>query len=79
MGTERSSHCNEFVRQLSDYIDGDLDASLCAELEVHLAECRDCRVLVDTVRKTIMLYRGEAPAALPLDVQQRLLRVLGLD
>jgi anti-sigma factor RsiW len=65
--------------QLSDYIDGELEAALCAELEAHLAECPNCRVMVDTVRKTITLYRSQAPTDLPVEVQERLFKVLELD
>jgi predicted anti-sigma-YlaC factor YlaD len=65
--------------QVSDYIDGDLEKALCAELEAHLAECSNCRVMVDTVRKTITLYQDQAPAQLPSDVEVRLYRVLNLE
>ncbi len=70
--------CRELLRQLSDYIDGTLEATLCAELDTHLAGCTDCRVMVDTVRKTITLYRAGAAAELPPGVQERLLEVLHL-
>ena len=72
-------HCREFLDQVSDYIDGDLEEALCAELESHLAECANCRVMVDTVRKTITLYQGQTPAQLPSDVEARLYRVLNLE
>jgi anti-sigma factor RsiW len=65
--------------ELSDYVDGELEAALCAELEAHLADCPDCRVMVDTLRKTIVLYRSQAQADLPSDVQARLYKVLELD
>ena len=72
-------HCQELLGQLSDYVDGELEASLCAELEAHLAECPNCRVMVDTVRKTILLYRTQAAAELPSDVEARLYRVLEIE
>jgi anti-sigma factor RsiW len=65
--------------QLSDYIDGELEAALCDELEAHLANCPNCRVMVDTVRKTITLYRTPTPPELPSDVEARLYRVLKLE
>jgi anti-sigma factor RsiW len=73
------SACRDRLGQLLDYIDGELEASLCTELEAHLAECPDCRVMVDTVRKTIILYRSQAAAELPSGVRDRLYRVLKLD
>jgi anti-sigma factor RsiW len=72
------SACRELLGQLSVYIDGELESSLCAELEAHLAECRNCRIMVDTVRKTITLYHAQATTELPSDVEDRLFRVLNL-
>jgi len=71
--------CQVLLGELSDYVDGELEAALCAELEAHLADCPDCRVMVDTFRKTIVLYRSQARADLPADVQERLYKVLKLE
>jgi anti-sigma factor (TIGR02949 family) len=72
------STCRELLDHVSDYIDGELEASICAELEAHLAACPNCRIMVDTVRKTIMLYHTRATTDLPSDVQDRLYKVLNL-
>ncbi len=71
--------CDELLDRLSEYIDGELSPALCAELEVHLAGCPDCQVLLDTVRKTIVLYRKGSAAKLPAEVEARLYHVLKLD
>jgi anti-sigma factor RsiW len=71
--------CRGLLGQLSDYIDGEMEAALCAELEAHLADCPDCRVMVDTVRKTVTLYNAQATTELPFDVQNRLYKVLKLE
>jgi len=70
--------CQELLGQLSDYVDGELEEALCAELEAHLAGCANCRVMVDTVRKTITLYSRQATTKLPADVEARLFSVLNL-
>lgn len=72
-------HCEEILSYISDYVDGELEAALCTELEAHLAGCRDCRVLVDTVRKTITLYHAQAATELPSGVEERLYRVLKIE
>jgi len=71
--------CRELLSTLCDYVDGELEEALCAELEAHLAECPDCRVLVDTLRRTIVLYRTQSRPSMPDDVKARLYRVLKLD
>ena len=73
-----AQHCQELLGNISDYVDGELDETLCRELEQHLADCPDCRVVVDTTRKTVSLYRERSaePAQVPEDVRQRLFKCL---
>lgn len=72
-GHVHTDRCHELLAAVSDYIDGELDPGVCAELEAHLAGCENCRIVVDTTRKTVQVYRrlGE-PAPLPDDVTRRL-------
>ena len=75
-----SKTCIDLLSQLSDYIDGDLEEALCAQIEHHLAGCPDCRAVVDTLEKTIKLYRTTARRSeVPTEVQARLYKVLKLD
>ena len=71
--------CKNLLSQLSDYIDGELEAALCAEIEHHMAGCPDCRAVVNTLEKTIELYRTTGRAEVPPDVQNRLYTVLKLE
>jgi predicted anti-sigma-YlaC factor YlaD len=74
-------HCQEMLGTLSDYIDGALQAELCAVLERHLEGCENCRVVVNTLRKTIELCRetDEECEPLPDDIRQRLFSTLNLE
>ncbi len=71
--------CKNLLSQLSDYIDGELEETLCAEIEQHMADCPDCRAVVNTLEKTIELYRTTERAEVPIDVQSRLYKILKLD
>ena len=73
-------NCEELLGSLSAYIDGDLDPELCQELEKHLAGCDDCRVVLNTTKRTIDLVHSplEKPD-LPEDVRERLFKRLNLD
>jgi predicted anti-sigma-YlaC factor YlaD len=74
------ARCRELLGQLNDYVDGELAAELCHDLEQHMADCPDCRVVFDTLTKTIALYHtlDDTTAELPPDVEARLLRRLNL-
>lgn len=71
--------CREIKDKLSAYLDGELETALCAEIEQHLRGCEDCRVLVDTLNKTITLYRNYGQETLPPGAHERLTKVLDLE
>ncbi|MCD6291753.1 MAG: zf-HC2 domain-containing protein [Anaerolineae bacterium] len=77
--TDERNGCRQFLAFFSDYIDGELEAALCQEIEAHLAACENCRLVVDTLRKTILLYQMSSPPELPADVEERLFKVLDLE
>jgi predicted anti-sigma-YlaC factor YlaD len=61
-------------------VDGALQDELCRELEEHLSECENCRVVVDTLKKTIYLYKtANSKADVPADVRERLFKRLNLE
>ncbi len=72
------STCEELKAQLSDYVEGALNPGLCAELERHLADCDNCRIVVNTLGKTILLYRNYGVAAMPDGARERLIKTLRL-
>ncbi len=75
-----SEQCRRLLGSLSEYIDGELQAELCAQIEEHLQGCENCRIVVDTLRKTVDLYEQAAPPAkLPEGVRERLFLRLELD
>lgn len=77
-----SSHenCRHLLGALSDYVDETASREICAEIERHLEDCENCRVVVDTLRKTVYLvHASNEPASMPSDVRERLYKCLDLD
>jgi anti-sigma factor (TIGR02949 family) len=73
-------NCRALLASLSDYIDGDLSEDLCAEIERHIAGCENCQVVVDTLKKTIYIYRTVSTRpSIPSEVRERLFHTLELD
>jgi len=81
MAESTHNTCEGLLGSLSDYIDGELGAELCRQIEKHIAECEDCRIVVDTTRKTIDLVHAsnKHQTGLPDDVRDRLFKRLNLD
>lgn len=71
--------CREWLGSLSDYVDGTLEETLCVEIERHMQNCENCRVVIDTLRKTISLYQSTASTSIPDKVRERLYQRLQLD
>ena len=51
--------CEDMLRLLNDYVDGQIDPAVCDDFERHLAGCNPCKIVIDNIRKTITLYKGE--------------------
>jgi len=64
------------LQELNDYLDETVDVELRHKLEVHITECPNCFVILDTTKKTIQVYKGLQPQALPAEVQERLLKAV---
>lgn len=64
--------CEELLKAMNEYVDGQLDPAICEEFEQHLAGCNPCQVVVDNIRKTITLYREGQPYEMPMEFRSRL-------
>lgn len=80
MNLHDHTNCEQLLGSLSEYIDGELTPELCEEIEKHLSGCDDCRVVLNTTKRTIDLVHApiERPD-LPDDVRERLFKRLNLD
>ena len=65
-------NCKGVIREISDYIDGELDLLAKQELERHLEDCEDCKMVVDQTRLTVEIFCDSKPVELPTDVKSRL-------
>jgi predicted anti-sigma-YlaC factor YlaD len=70
--------CRAMLGDLSLYVDGEAGEALCDEIERHMAECEDCRVVVDTLAKTVKLYQEHGQTPLPGEARRRLFVALDL-
>lgn len=77
---EEHENCRQLLSSLGEYVDGTLSPELCAVLERHMIDCQRCRVVVDTMKKTVELYQETGEEThLPEDVRERLFLRLNLE
>jgi len=67
-----ASKCHEYIRDLNDYLDGEIEPKLCEEIEKHIGECRNCRLMVDSMLKTVTLVREGKVEKLPVILEKQL-------
>jgi anti-sigma factor RsiW len=65
-------NCQGVILEISNYIDGELDLSAKQELESHLVDCEDCKMVVDQTRLTVEVFCDSKPVELPAEVRSRL-------
>ena len=79
MSDHLHENCQALLGTLSEYIDGELPAELCREIEKHLEGCDNCRVVLNTTKRTIDLVRVPVDEDVPADIRERLFKRLDLD
>jgi hypothetical protein len=57
--------CEDVWREISNYVEGDVDPALRQALEEHLAQCPRCQSVRDGVRNVIELYSDKTMFPLP--------------
>jgi anti-sigma factor (TIGR02949 family) len=68
--------CKEFLQELNQYLDEDIDAELRCKLESHVNACPNCFVIFDTTKRTIQVYKGMEAQTIPSEVHSRLMAAL---
>jgi predicted anti-sigma-YlaC factor YlaD len=64
--------CLEVLRELSRYIDRDVDPALRQDIEEHLSHCSRCTAVFDGTRNVVRLVGDERAFELPAGFSQRL-------
>lgn len=69
---DKQIRCEQMLKLISDYLDGELDMEIQALVLEHLRTCNNCTVVVNTTRKMIELYHDDRMVEIPVDIQKRL-------
>jgi len=68
--------CFEVWKQISDYVDDDVESDLKARLAYHFARCRDCKALLDGTRNVVALMGDEQTFEIPSGASERITSAL---
>jgi anti-sigma factor RsiW len=65
-------NCDGIIREISNYLDGELEPMMREDLEQHLKDCKHCSLTIDQTRLTMQLFCDDEVVELPADVKMRL-------
>ena len=65
-------NCTDLLSHLSDYFDEQLSADLRNEIQVHTDSCQHCRVVLNTTRQTIEVYKDNQIYEVSTELRERL-------
>ena len=68
--------CTEYIQNLCSYVDGEAGDSICREIEKHLKDCPECRIMVDTLKKTVVLCKEGEEKHISIELRARLESIL---
>jgi anti-sigma factor RsiW len=67
------SNCLDLFEKLSEYIDRELDAPTCDDIEAHIRDCKPCQVCLGTLKQTIALCKHLERRKVPETFHQKLI------
>ena len=64
--------CEHVWREVSNYLEGEVDPALRAAIEEHIRGCRHCKAVLDGSRNVIALYGDDRVLEVPVGFSRRL-------
>ncbi len=71
--------CRKVYRRICENLDKGLDSPQCREIKKHLEKCPDCLAYLDSLKKTVLLYRVMPSPAVSKAMRTRLFKVVGTE
>lgn len=69
-------NCEQVWSEISNYLDGEVDAGLRAAMDEHIHECQRCSAVLAGIRNVVELYGDDRMVEMPLGFSYRLQRRL---
>ncbi|MGB9361776.1 MAG: zf-HC2 domain-containing protein, partial [Candidatus Sulfotelmatobacter sp.] len=65
-------NCEQVWREISSYVDGDVDAALRASMDEHFQACKRCASILAGTRNVVRLYGDERMLEVPAGFSRRM-------
>lgn len=68
--------CRKTYRYICDNLDERLDSPRCRQIRQHLEKCPNCRAYLDSIKKTVAIYRSDIAPGIPASAHRRLMKAV---
>jgi methylphosphotriester-DNA--protein-cysteine methyltransferase len=72
VANQKMLNCEQVWREVSNYLDGDVDAALRSSMDEHFRTCQRCASVLAGTRNVVQLYGDERMLEVPAGFSQRL-------
>jgi anti-sigma factor RsiW len=73
---QHDNNCIDLFKQLSNYIDRELDAATYQKIKQHLKNCSPCHACLETLKRTSRLCNELKPTPVPKSLSLRLKKLI---
>lgn len=70
--------CKQAYHHICDSLGQDLESPRCREIRKHLEACPDCSAYLDSLKKTVLLYREASSRKVPPPAHKKLFRAIDI-
>jgi hypothetical protein len=70
--------CKKVFQHICENLDADLNSPRCREIRAHLDGCENCSAYLDSLKKTVYLYRQYPEPEIPHKTHKELLAAISL-
>jgi hypothetical protein len=71
--------CKDMYRHMCENLDNELDSAACREIRKHIEGCVNCSAMLDSLKKTVFLYKNYPVPEIPAAARQELFAVIQLE
>lgn len=68
--------CDEVYLHICDHLDEDIASPRCRQIKRHLDDCPNCSAYLDSLKRTIVLYRALPEPNVPAGTHRELFRTV---
>ncbi len=74
-----TKQCKSVYRHICNNLDADLNSQKCREIKAHINKCKNCTAYLDSLKKTILLYRSYPVPVIPIKTEKKLFAAISLE